>query len=236
MKKEMVFASFGLYPEQITLETLAALRKCRKVYITSATRARSALLRSLLPGAEILTGLSFETLVARTAGALPEHGKVGVLDYGDPAFLCAFSSRLKEECLRMKAGFRTLRAVSSLNSLIADLGLGELAPAGLFLATAHSWEGPGRSVNTSAPVLIFSPDRARLGGDRQGLFARIAQDLRAAYPAGHPVYFVKCAAAPGEKTRIKKARISDLGAGLRKLDFDSTMFIPAAGKNACRRK
>ena len=45
MKKELVFGSFGLYPEQITLETISALRKCGKVYLTCVRKEQAGLLR-----------------------------------------------------------------------------------------------------------------------------------------------------------------------------------------------
>jgi len=47
-------------------------------------------------------------------------------------------------------------------------GLGDLAPAGLYPATAHFWDIPSKYLNKAVPLLLFSPGRVR----RKGLLAR----------------------------------------------------------------
>ena len=230
MKKELVFGSFGLYPEQITLETVSALRKCGKVYLTCVRKEQAGLLLSLFPKAELVSAISFEKLVLKVMGAFAEHDLVGVLDYGDPSFLCAFSERLRLECLKKKIGFKKYHAVSSLNALIADLGLGDLGPAGLYLATAHYWDIPSRFIDPGVPLLVFSPDRTRLDGDPQGLIARLVEDIKRVYPPGHAVYFLRCRSAATGKKSALKVKVSGLGKAVRALKFDSTMFLPAAVK------
>jgi len=230
MKKELVFGSFGLYPEQITLETISALRKCGKVYLTCVRKEQAGLLLSLFPKAELVSAISFEKLVLKVMGAFDGHDLVGVLDYGDPSFLCAFSERLRLECLKKKTGFKKYHAVSSLNALIADLGLGDLGPAGLYLATAHHWDIPSRFIDPAVPLLLFSPDRTRLDGDPQGLLARLVKDIQRVYPPGHDVYFISCQSAATGKKSARKVKVSGLGKAVHALKFDSTMFLPAAGK------
>lgn len=230
MKKELAFASFGLYPEQITLETVSALRKCGKVYLTCVRKEQAGLLLSLFPGAELVSAIKFEDLVKKVMGAFREHDLVGVLDYGDPSFLCAFSERLRLECLKTRTGFRKYQAVSSLNALIADLGLGDLGPAGLYLATAHHWDIPSKFIDPAVPLLLFSPDRTRLDGDPQGLLARVVKDIRRAYPPDHEMYFISCRSAATGKKSSRKIKVSQLGRSISGLKFDTTMFIPAAAK------
>ncbi len=220
----------GLCPEQITLETISALRKCGKVYLTCIRKEQAGLLLSLFPKAELVSAIPFEVLILKVMGGFLKHDMVGVLDYGDPAFLCAFSGRLKEECLKAGAGFSEYRAVSSLTALIADLGLGNLAPAGLYLATANNWDIPSKFINPAVPLLLFSPDREQLRGDPQGLLAKVVKDIRRVYPPGHEVYFMTSESASAGGKRAHKVKVSGLGKAVSALKFDSTMFIPGTGE------
>ena len=227
MKKELLFCSSGLYPEQITLETIAALKKCGKVFFTCVKKERAGLLSSIFPEAELLSGIPLEMLELTVLGAFSRHERVGVLDYGDPAFLCTFSENLRQKCLKTGIGFRQYRAVSSLNALIADLGLGKLAPAGLYLATVHSWEAASRFIYPEVPLLLFSPDRTRLDGDPQGLLARVVKDLRRVYASGHAVYFIRCSTSSSGKSSVRRITMAGLGRSLAALKFDTTIYIPA---------
>ena len=226
-KKELVFASFGLYPEQITFETISALRKCDKVYLTCVRREKAGLLLSLFPKAELISAIPFEVLVLKVMGAFLKHDRVGVLDYGDPSFLCAFSERLRLECLKNKVGFKKYQAVSSLNAIISDLGLGDLGPAGLYLATVHYWDAASKFINPAVPLLLFSPDRARLAGAPDGLLARVVKDIQRVYPPGHDIYFINCQSASSGKKRARRVKVARLGRSLSGLKFDTTMYIPA---------
>lgn len=227
MKKELIFCSSGLYPEQITLETIAALKKCGKVFFTCVEKEQAGLLLSILPAAELLSGIPLEMLELTVMGAFARHGRVGVLDYGDPAFLCAFSENLRRKCLKTGVGFRQYRAVSSLTALIADLGLGNLAPAGLYLATVHSWDTASRFIDPAVPLLLFSPDRTRLDGDPQGLLARVVKDLRRVYAPEHAVYFIRCANSSSGKSSVRRTTVAGLSRSLSALEFDTTIYLPA---------
>ena len=229
MKKELVFGSFGLYPEQITLETISSLRKCGKVFLTCVKPDRAELLFSLFPNAELVSAIAFEALVRKVIGAFSEYERVGVLDYGDPSFLCVFSERLRKECFKKKIGFRKCHAVSSLNALIADLGLGELKPAGLYLASAHYWNVPSAFIDPSVPLLLFCPDRLMQCRDRRSGLARLAKDIQRVYPPGHYLHFVGCRGAVGKK-RNRKVKVARLRSALPDLKFDTTIYIPAVDK------
>ena len=230
MKKKLVFGGMGLYPEQITLETVAALRKCGTVYLTCIRKEQAGVLLSLFPKAELVSVIPFEVLILKVMGAFQRHDLVGVLDYGDPSFLCAFSGRLRQECARAGAGFMEYRAVSSLNALIADLGLGDLAPAGLYLATANNWEIPSKFIDPAVPLLLFSPDRESQRGDPQGLLAKVVTDIQRVYPPGHGVYFMTCQSASAGGKRTRKVKVSGLRKAISSLKFDSTIFIPGVEK------
>jgi len=227
MKKELIFASFGLCPEQITFETISALSKCGKIYITCGRREKVGLLLSLFPKAELISAIPFEVLILKVMGAFLKQDRVGVLDYGDPSFLCFFSKRLRLECLKNSIAFRKYRAVSSLNTIISDFCLGDLDPAGLYLATAHSWNVPSKFINPAVPLLLFSLDRVRLDGDPSGLLVRIVKDIQRVYPPQHDVYFISCRNAAADKKRVRRVKVARLGKSLSALKFDTTIYIPA---------
>jgi len=229
MKKELVFGSFGLYPEQITLETVSALQKCGKVYLTCVKPGREKLLLSLFPGAELVSATAFEGLIRKVMETFHKFERVGVLDYGDPSFLCFFSERLSRECGKRQIRFKKCHAVSSLNSLISDLGLGDLKPGGLYLASVHFWKVPSRFINPAVPVLLFCPDRFYLDGDPNGVLAQLVKDVQRVYPSDHYLYFAGCRDASGKK-RMRKVKIARLDSSLSGLKFDTTIYIPAVGK------
>lgn len=227
MKKELIFASFGLYAEQITLETITALRQCDKVYLTCARRAEEKLLFTLFPKAELIGGLPLEALKLKVMETFLKHDRVGVLDYGDPSFLCFFSEGLRKACLKNKVGFRKCQAISSVNALIADLGLGRLGPGGLYLVTAHEWEVASRVINTAVPLLLFSLDRVRLDARRRSILVRVVKDIQRVYPPGHEVYFIRCRQAYSGKRRKRKVTVARLGKSFSGLTFDTTLYVPA---------
>ena len=59
MKKLYIF-SYGLYPGQVTLETLAAMRECGAVYTHCLDKSTAARFVKLAPGLKLNTGLGRE--------------------------------------------------------------------------------------------------------------------------------------------------------------------------------
>jgi len=226
MKKELLFASFGLYPEQMTLEAVADLKKCEKVYFTSLSRENSRLMLSLFPGAELLNDVPFEGLILTVMGAFASCGRVGVVDHGDPAFLCEFSKRLRAAAGRRGVAFKELRAISSLNAILAEFDLGGLGPLGLCLTNAHSWPEAGKYASNRIPLLVFSPDRARLNGDKEGCLAGLAAYVKKNYPPGHAIYFIKCADAASRPALKRRVRVASFGRALTAVEFDTSLYIP----------
>ncbi|MCX5793179.1 MAG: hypothetical protein NTY45_13325 [Elusimicrobia bacterium] len=225
-KKGLVCASYGLYPEQITFETISALKKCDKLFLTDVREGKD-LLFSFFPKAELVSAVAFEALIQKVMKAFSRHDLVGVMDYGDPSFLCNFSERLRKECVKNKIGFKKYQAVSSLNTIISDLGLGDLSPAGLYLATAHSWSASSGFINPAVPFLLFSPDRVRLYGDSKGLLAYAVKDIQRIYPPAHEVCFIGCKNSANGKNRKVWVKVARLGQSLSELKFDTTLYIPA---------
>lgn len=227
MKKEktLVICSYGLEPKHITLETLAALKKCGAVFSHSLEGGTGDFIAQSCAEFVSLRGLSAPGITARLKKAFADHDTVGFLTYGNPCFLNATTALIKAGMAAAGVKVSVLPAVSSFDSIVNLLDLNKFSLAGLRLA----------DVAASMDKMRFTPELDTLffvAGDlapkRNNRFrASFLKGLAAAYPAGHPVIIINCPCIGNASGRLIKTAVSKLGGVFAKVDKASTIFVGA---------
>lgn len=227
MKKLYIF-SYGLYPGQVTLETLAAMRQCGAVYTHCLDKATAGQFAKLAPGLKLNSGLNREETARAAVSALAAHDTVGFLTYGNPLFLNQTAAEVMKAAGKAKAAVSVFAGVSSFDALVNLFGLNKYSPRGLRLVDAAASLG-SPYFTPDMDTLIFVPDVLNLRENA----ARKKQFLAAAletYPGPSPVYLADCASISSPAAGVIKGRISGLGALLKKINERHTIFIPAIKK------
>ncbi len=225
--KQMLIFSYGLRPGQVTLETLAAMRKCGVVYshcldADTARQFRGYARRLLLTGR-----LGLEGTAEAAAAALEEHDTVGFLTYGNPLFLNRTVSLLSAAAARRKAQVRVFPAVSSFDALVNLFDLNKFSLRGLRLVdAAASLDAP--SFDPGMDTLVFVPYVLNLRG-RAAARKKFLAAAAAAYPPDAMACLADCYAAEGGRDRVLSGTVGDLRRLLAKARETSTLFIPAPG-------
>ena len=227
MKKEkrLVICSYGLEPKHITLETLAALKKCGAVFSHSLEGGSGDFIAQSCAQFENLRGLDGPGIAARLKEAFEEHDTVGFLTYGNPFFLNAATVLIKAGMAAAKVKVSVLPAVSSFDSIVNLLDLNKFSLTGLRLVDAAA----------SLAALLFTPEMDTLffsagvlgpgrGNKRRAEFLK---GLAAAYPGGHPVSIVNCPCIGNASGRLIKTTVSRLGGVFAKVNNVSTILVPA---------
>lgn len=223
---EVLLCSYGLYPEQITCETLGELRASDVIFLDSPPPRFTAwlgtgprLVADAARGRVRSAGLREKALaVAREAA---KGQRVAVVSYGNPGLLSVFPRFLAAECGRLGLKLRTLSAVSSFDSLI-NLVPGvplERAPIRLVCPSSSC----GRLLDREAVNIVMGLEGLGLRGDQQKLLRAFA-----AYPAGHLLALVTCR-AEGVQESVKWVKAGELSEHLKPGTLERvTLYVPPA--------
>ncbi|OGR65916.1 MAG: hypothetical protein A2X31_01040 [Elusimicrobia bacterium GWB2_63_22] len=224
MKKLYVF-SYGLYPEQITLETLAAMRECGEVYSHCLDAATARQFLRYAPGLKLTAGLDRRATAEAAVRGLAAHDTVGFLTYGNPLFLNQTAAELMAGARRRGALVKVFSAVSSFDALVNLFNLNEYADGSLRVAdTATLIYAPVFTPGTD--TLFFVPDVLNLPANA-ALRKKFVSAAKKAYPPSAPAYLADCASISSRKATVLKGKISALPALLSKLNERHTLYIPA---------
>lgn len=224
MKKLYIF-SYGLYPGQVTLETLLAMRECGEVYSHCLDAASARQFRRYAPRLRLTGRLGLERTAAAVAAALGKHDTVGFLTYGNPLFLNQTAPLLAAAAARRRAEVRVFAAVSSFDALVNLFGLNPFSPAGLRLLDAGTWSAAQR-LHPEMDTLVFVPDRLR-GPGAAGRLEAFIEAARAAYPGAAPAFLADCYASENSRHRTVAGTAGGLRALLARAGERTTLFIPA---------
>lgn len=229
MKKLYIF-SYGLYPGQITLETLAAMRECGEVYSHCLDKNTARQFLKFAPGLISTAGLDRSATALAAMRGFRKHETVGFLTYGNPLFLNQTAAELLRAAQEKKVRVEVFAAVSSFDALVNLFNLNKYSRRGLRLADTASMASlpeftPGMDTLFFVPDVLNAPG----SGAARKLFLAAAKK---AYPAGAPVYLADCASVSSREARVLKGRISALPSLLGKLNERHTIFIPAVENEA----
>lgn len=224
MKKLYIF-SYGLYPEQLTLETLAAMRECGEVYSHCLDAASARKFLRYAPGLKLTAGLDRRGTAEAAVRGLRRHDTVGFLTYGNPLFLNQTAAELLGAAAAAGAEVKVFSAVSSLDALVNLFGLNKYSTRGLRLVDAASAiDAP--YFTPDMDTLVFVPDALALPANAANRKLFLAGAKRA-YPPASPVYLADCASIARREPRVLKGAISSLPALLAKVNERHTLFLPA---------
>jgi hypothetical protein len=226
MKKLYLF-SYGLYPGQVTLETLAAMKECGAVYTHCLDKGTAARFARLAPGLKLNSGLDRKATALAAAAALGRHETVGFLTYGNPLFLNQTAAEVIKAAAEKGAAVSVFAGVSSFDALVNLFNLNKFSPRGLRLVdAAASVDAP--SFTPDMDTLVFVPDvlnqRANAAAKKEFIAA-----AKRAYPGTAPALLADCASISRRSPEVIKGNISGLAALLKKVNERHTLFIPAAG-------
>jgi len=228
MKKLYIF-SYGLYPGQVTLETLAAMRECGAVYTHCLDKSTAARFVKLAPGLKLNTGLGREATARAAVAALAKHDTVGFLTYGNPLFLNQTASEVMKAAAGAGARVAVFAGVSSFDALVNLFNLNKFSSRGLRVVdAAASIDAP--HFTPEMDTLVFVPDVLNLPANAAARKKFVAA-ARRAYPPSAPVYLADCASISASEAKILKGTVGALPALLKKVHERHTVFMPAARKN-----
>lgn len=223
MKKIYIF-SYGLYPRQITLETLTALRECGEVYSHSLDAGLAGKFANLVPGLR-LTPCRQNKAAGAVAAGLRKHSVVGLLTYGNPLFLNRTAAELIKAAGKGRTKVRVFAGVSSIDAIINLFNLNPYSPRGLRLVDVGSClRGP--AFTPEMDTLFFVPYLLNAPGN-SGSRTEFLRAAKKAYPASAAAWLADCASISCSKGKKLRGKISGLPALLKKLHERHTIFIPA---------
>ncbi len=224
MKKLYIF-SYGLYPGQVTLETLAAMRRCGAVYTHSLDKATARKFEGLAPGLRLTAGLDRRGTALAAIAALENNDTVGFLTYGNPLFLNQTAAEVLKAAAGVKAEVRVFAAVSSLDALVNLFRLNRFSTRGLRLVdAAASIDKP--FFTPDMDTLVFVPDVLNLPANGACKKRFIAAAVKT-YPRAAAVYLADCASIANRSDRVIKGKIGALAVLLAKVNERHSLFIPA---------
>lgn len=227
MKKLYIF-SYGLYPGQVTLEALAAMKQCGAVYTHCLDEATAARFAGLAPGLKLNTGLSREATAKAAVAALAKCDTVGFLTYGNPLFLNQTAAEVMKAAAAKKAAVHVFAGISSFDALVNLFNLNKFSPRGLRVAdAAASIDAP--HFTPDMDTLIFVPDVLNLKANAAAKKAFLSA-ARAAYPASACVYLADCASISAAEAKVIKGTVGALASLLKRVNERHTLFIPAVKK------
>ncbi|HCC47925.1 MAG TPA: hypothetical protein DEQ38_07410 [Elusimicrobia bacterium] len=227
MKKLYIF-SYGLYPGQVTLETLAAMKECGAVYTHCLDAATAARFAGLTPGLKLNTGLGREATAKAAVAALSKFDTVGFLTYGNPLFLNQTAAEVMKAAAGKKASVRVFAGVSSFDALVNLFNLNKFSPLGLrVMDAAAAIDAP--HFTPDMDTLVFVPDVLNLKANAAAK-KRFLAAAKAAYPPSAPACLADCASISSRRPSVIKGKVSALSSLLKQVNERHTIFIPAAIK------
>lgn len=231
---EVVLCSYGLYPEQITFETLDELRGSDIVFLDFPMPRLEAWIGSgprmiHMASRGGVDKVQLRQRARRITAAARQSKKAAVVSYGNPKFISVFSEALAAECARLKVPLRVLNAVSSFDAVMTLLPPYSLEQNSLRLVCAAS---SGLLLEPSAGNLVFSLQNVADPGPRRAALLRGLEQ----YPAGHPAALLRCR-AEGACESVKWLTTGTFPRQLRLAGLERyTLYIPPLSHTPSRAK
>ena len=227
----VLICGLGLRVAHMTLETLQALKKCRRIFHDFLDKKAAQQLRDLcgvmpvdVRGSDGRTDpkLMPGAVLAAAAGG----DAVAFLCYGHPLAHRGAPELLLRRCRTAGIDCRVTAAVSSLDDILIAVG----APAmhrGLQIHPARAL-GPRTPLQPAVAAIVMSLDG--LWTPAKAGVARFVNYLGTVYPQGHKMALIHCAHIMNGSAMRLETELSGLTAALEKLDeaerHSTSLFIP----------
>jgi hypothetical protein len=219
-KGRVVVCSYGLNGDQLTPETLAALRQCDVVYSEPLPSALKKSLDPILATIEPSKGLAADDLIERMIALAKKGRRVAYLTYGDPAICNRLCDKLVDRCEAEALESRVYRGISYLNEILGALRLVGESRVGVYVTQVPS-KRYRLSVDVPALVLQFGVGAVDGGGA-----ARLLNEIRRVYPPSFEAEVVTASADSGALSRLK-CRVDDLSRAWEAAGHRGTLYLPS---------
>jgi siroheme synthase len=220
----LVLCSYGLNVNQMTLETLAALRDCDVVYSQVLSDESKRSLERVCPAIETLKISDLDGIVEFLISQVGSGRRVAYLTYGDPMILNQCCEMLAARCEKDGLDYRVYLGISYLNELLGVLRLATHGASGVHI----SWLGAEASAfDVRVPVLVF------LFGEKSnkyGVADRLIEALKSAYPEEHELEVLTFVSSGSAQLDRKKYRVRELRRAWEEARAQSTLYIPAGAR------
>ena len=234
MTGRLTLAGFGMDLGQMTLETVEAVKSCSVLYTDALDEPSLGPLRAWCKDIRLLTGPAEGESAAQASarkvstvlGGLEQGLDAVVLNYGHATFLSSLAHDLLDACRERGIPCRVLNSVSSLDGVLASLGLTMLW-SGLHIYDADDFAGLVSAValNPEVPTIIVKVGYLLKPHQKERLDSFLAW-LGSAYAPEHPVTLV---VSPWVREPAGKLVTVPLGALKGALEGPNefvTLFVP----------
>ncbi|WP_327342775.1 SAM-dependent methyltransferase [Streptomyces europaeiscabiei] len=229
-------------PDHLTVAAVDALEKCQEIY---SILPRST--HTMLPSRWASKMRSLQDLYEQGGRRLDVYGEevdliwqaarsnppVAYLTVGNPVVFDSVTAGLIARSTRGDMQVRVIAGVSSVDAVIADLGI-DYAP-GLQVFDASSLVAHNIRPRNDVACLLMQPHvfgTAFVAMGRQPRAAALwplRRHLLQCYPDDHEVTYVTCSVAAGQPTRVETFPLSRLGGSEESPQVPgASLFIPAA--------
>ncbi|MBI5596368.1 MAG: hypothetical protein HY928_09805 [Elusimicrobia bacterium] len=233
-KGRLVLAGFGMDLRQMTLETVEAIKSCGVLCTDALDEASLGPLRAYCSDIRILDGggkdgppaAASARKVAAVLDRLAEGREVVVLNYGHATFLSSLAYDLIEACRERGIPYEVLNSVSSLDGVLASLGMTMLW-SGLHIYDADDFAGLMTVVplNPEVPTIIVKVGYLLKPHQMASLDSFLSR-LGASYPLEHPVTLVVSPWVSEPAGKLVTVPLRDLKAALAGPNEFVTLFVP----------
>ena len=233
-EKTLYIFSYGLRPSQITLETLAALKKCDLVFSHSLEGGTGDFISKACKEFRLLRELNQRQIVSSVKKAFLTCRTVGFLTYGNPFFLNATTALINTEMKRAGICVRVMPAVSSFDAIVNLMDLNKYSTSGLRLVdvAAVMEDIPLTPEMDTLFFVIGDLNLKRNCRHREKFF----KNLKKTYPGIQSCVLINCACIGDGSGRLIKTSVARLNKAFNKVDKVTTLFIPAVANNAIGKK
>ena len=234
----LVLAGFGASsPLQLTIEAQQmAVHTGHVLSLGLPERLKSLLARQgvgVSPLDQLLSGRSPAegyAAVAQAVMARARHDPPAMfVSQGSPLFVNAITRFMAAEANRLELPVRILPGVSTVDVVVAEIGL-DVGRAGLQTLSARGLVARPQALNPHMPILLLELAGIALTGESAEAYGPLVQLLGDAYPANQPVTLINM---PGDAT-ISRATVAlaNFAELLPKIDTSSSLFIDIRRKAA----
>jgi hypothetical protein len=219
-------------PHDTTLGTIQALKSCAAVfYIHGDGAALKPFLETFCTDVRLLAGPDFDSLsdakrIAIAADAvcaeLSKGKDVAYATYGHP-MLCSDGYNVLRLCRSAGYDCRVAAGPSSVDSILAVMdGLAEGFADGHLVCAADALVERPQILDAGLPAVLICLDSLV----RKGGFGALCSAVEKAFPAGHPVFAVKCGDAHGKAVMLS-GRVENLRGWEKKVVHMMSLVLPA---------
>lgn len=235
-KRRVYLIGLGI-PEitSMTLEAVAALKKCSVVFSAGAGLFDQGFLNRFCPDIRRIDfdyTLKDQDREARARievifEALRTTGPAAFVAFGNPVFYDVLCQWIKHGCSLRGIPCEIVCGISAVDAVFSKLGIALLAGDGV---RAGDLEYFDRNLpDPGSYALLFRP-----GKDSEKL-KKIIHRCRDRYPSAHKVAFVRCASSTPVPERISWHRMQACARSVGKLDRWTSLLIPPTGRESRQR-